>query len=262
MSSRSSRIIVLTFTAVLAVAVFAGIWTFRPGQEENEILKAARERQTKSLIEIREPLETDVKKLSEDEKMAQRVKELLLSDADFTAAVTDNVVTNDAFSEAIEPIVKQRVDYYAELYRPELIALIEKESEVNREELVDSLIGPVSEKVYSEFEARVGADADAIAELVLERLEEEVANYVTKEVITPIVHDIIDDSREDLILETVERVLEALDKEAEKAEKTQVITAPKFSEVKTVESESDYITRRKQEREAAIQEALKKLKGE
>ncbi len=260
MSSRSSRTIVLTFTTVLAVAVFAGIWTFRPGQQEDEILKAARERQKQSLIEIREPLETDVKKLTEDEKMAQRVKELLLEDAEFSSAVSEKVIASDAFKDAIDPIVKERVDYYAELYKPELIALIEKESEVNREELVDSLIEPVTEAVYTEFEKKVGADADAIADMVMARIEEELSTYITKEALTPIVQDIIDEGRETLVMDTVERVLEELDKEVVEVEKTQVITAPKFSDVKVVESEADYKARRKQEREAAIQDAISKLK--
>ena len=61
-------------------------------------------------------------------------------------------------------------------------------------------------------------------------------------------------------MDTVERVLEELDKEVVEVEKTQVITAPKFSDVKVVESEADYKARRKQEREAAIQDAISKLK--
>ena len=260
MSSRSSRTIVLTFTTVLAIAVFAGIWTFRPGQTEDDILKAARERQKQSLIEIQKPLETDVKKLTEDEKMAQRVKELLLEDEEFSAALSEKVIASDAFKQAIDPIVKERVDYYAELYRPELIALIEKESEVNREELVDSLIVPVTEAVYAEFEKKVGADADAIADMVMDRVEEELSTYITKEALTPIVQQIMDEGREHLVMETVERVLEELDKGVAEAEKTQVITAPKFSDVKVVESESEYRTRRKQEREKAIQDAMSKLR--
>ena len=56
---RSSRIVFLTITAILAIFVFVAMWVVKPSGNSN-VLTAARERQNTPLVSVEKPLETDI----------------------------------------------------------------------------------------------------------------------------------------------------------------------------------------------------------
>ena len=84
---RKTRIILLSITAVLAVVTFIAMLAVRPGTD-SEVLEEARARQQEPLLSVAEPLETDVQALTEEEEMAEKVRDMLLADEDFIAAVS------------------------------------------------------------------------------------------------------------------------------------------------------------------------------
>lgn len=100
---RKTRIVLLSVTTVLAVVTFIAMLAVRPGTE-SQVLEAARERQQEPLLSVSEPLETDVKTLSDEERMAEKVRELLLSDEAFIASL----------SSSIESIVPEYVTEWVE----------------------------------------------------------------------------------------------------------------------------------------------------
>ena len=140
---RKTRIILLSITAVLAVVTFIAILAVRPGTE-SEVLAAARARQQEPLLSVAEPLETDVRTLTEEERMAEKVKELLLSDEEFIGSV----------SSSIESVVPE---YVAEW--------------VNGEEAA-SILAELQERGVEEAVSRIVTDEniDRIAETVASRL--------------------------------------------------------------------------------------------
>ena len=140
---RKTRIILLSITAVLAVVTFIAMLAVRPGTE-SEVLAAARARQQEPLLSVAEPLETDVRTLTEEERMAEKVKELLLSDEEFIGSV----------SSSIESVVPEYVTEW-----------------VNGEEAA-SILAELQERGVEEAVSRIVTDEniDRIAETVASRL--------------------------------------------------------------------------------------------
>ena len=140
---RKTRIILLSITAVLAVVTFIAMLAVRPGTE-SEVLAAARARQQEPLLSVAEPLETDVRTLTEEERMAEKVKELLLSDEEFIGSV----------SSSIESVVPEYVTEW-----------------VNGEEAA-SILAELQERGVEEAVSRIVTDEniDRIAETVSSRL--------------------------------------------------------------------------------------------
>ena len=140
---RKTRIILLSITAVLAVVTFKAKLAVRPGTE-SEVLPAPRARQQEPLLSVAEPLETDVRTLTEEERMAEKVKELLLSDEEFIGSV----------SSSIESVVPKYVTEW-----------------VNGEEAA-SILAELQERGVEEAVSRIVTDEniDRIAETVASRL--------------------------------------------------------------------------------------------
>ena len=90
---KASRIVILTITIVLTVFVFCGMWVFRP-EAESSVLESARQRQSTPLVNVQEPLETDLKVLSEEEEFEQKVRELLAEDPYFLEKLTESTRTS------------------------------------------------------------------------------------------------------------------------------------------------------------------------
>ena len=87
---RSSRIVFLTITAILAIFVFVAMWVVKPSGNSN-VLTAARERQNTPLVSVEKPLETDIKTLSQEEEFEQKVRKLLAEDPDFLEKLTQSI---------------------------------------------------------------------------------------------------------------------------------------------------------------------------
>ncbi|MDY5931034.1 MAG: hypothetical protein SPJ34_03285 [Candidatus Ornithospirochaeta sp.] len=162
---RNTRIVLLTITTVLAVCVFAAMLAVRPGQE-NAVLDAARARQSTPLLSIPDPLETDVKTLSEEEKMAEKVSSILKGDDAFLSAMTAKVEAElpslmDKWAESTLDTVQQKID--------SSIASIEFPDNT---EYVD--------KAVSEVYAGLKAELDGISASFSARIESSISDMASK----------------------------------------------------------------------------------
>ena len=209
---RSSRIVFLTITVVLAIFAFAAMWLVKPS-ENSSVLTAARERQNTPLVSVEKPLETNVKTLSEEEEFEQKVRTLLAEDPEFleklTLSIKDSLLADSTFTSKLESQVHsvvtsrvdERVDYYVSIYEPQIDQLLKSnkeeiynnvnsklESALELQGLVDRLITPVTEAVYRDFAAKEGFDIDTVTKIVLdnissdrEAIKSEVINIAYKE---------------------------------------------------------------------------------
>lgn len=168
------RYILLSFTLVLAIFVFALLWQVRPGFD-SKLLDEARARQKQTLLEVQKPLETDLTVLSEEEEMAQKVSAILKGDADFLATVSAKV------EEAVPAYVEQYADEYVSTLRTDI------ENQIVSE--VSSTILSEKDSIYADIEATILAEVDSRIqakenELVayLDGKESELIEFVTTEV--------------------------------------------------------------------------------
>ena len=209
---RSSRIVFLTITAILAIFVFVAMWVVKPSGNSN-VLTAARERQNTPLVSVEKPLETDIKTLSQEEEFEQKVRKLLAEDPDFLEKLTQSIkaslLADSSFTQELESQVDsvvasrvdERVDYYVSIYEPQIEEMLSSykdevyknvnsklESALEIQGLVDRLITPVTEAVYEDFVAKEGFDIETVTQLVLdsiasdrEALKQEVINIAYEE---------------------------------------------------------------------------------
>ena len=209
---RSSRIVFLTITAILAIFVFVAMWVVKPSGNSN-VLTAARERQNTPLVSVDKPLETDIKTLSQEEEFEQKVRKLLAEDPEFLEKVTQSIkaslLADSSFTQELESQVDsvvasrvdERVDYYVSIYEPQIEEMLSSykdevyknvnsklESALEIQGLVDRLITPVTEAVYADFLAKEGFDIETVTQLVLdsiasdrEALKQEVINIAYEE---------------------------------------------------------------------------------
>lgn len=209
---RSSRIVFLTITAILAIFVFVAMWVVKPSGNSN-VLTAARERQNTPLVSVEKPLETDIKTLSQEEEFEQKVRMLLAEDPDFLEKLTQSIkaslLADSLFTQELESQVDsvvasrvdERVDYYVSIYEPQIEEMLSSykdevyknvnsklESALEIQGLVDRLITPVTEAVYADFVAKEGFDIETVTQLVLdsiasdrEALKQEVINIAYEE---------------------------------------------------------------------------------
>lgn len=209
---RSSRIVFLTITAILAIFVFVAMWVVKPSGNSN-VLTAARERQNTPLVSVEKPLETDIKTLSQEEEFEQKVRKLLAEDPEFLEKLTQSIkaslLADSSFTQELESQVDsvvasrvdERVDYYVSIYEPQIEEMLSSykdevyknvnsklESALEIQGLVDRLITPVTEAVYADFVAKEGFDIETVTQLVLdsiasdrEALKQEVINIAYEE---------------------------------------------------------------------------------
>lgn len=209
---RSSRIVFLTITAILAIFVFVAMWVVKPSGNSN-VLTAARERQNTPLVSVEKPLETDIKTLSQEEEFEQKVRKLLAEDPEFLEKLTQSIkaslLADSSFTQELESQVDsvvasrvdERVDYYVSIYKPQIEEMLSSykdevyknvnsklESALEIQGLVDRLITPVTEAVYEDFVAKEGFDIETVTQLVLdsiasdrEALKQEVINIAYEE---------------------------------------------------------------------------------
>lgn len=209
---RSSRIVFLTITAILAIFVFVAMWVVKPSGNSN-VLTAARERQNTPLVSVEKPLETDIKTLSQEEEFEQKVRKLLAEDPEFLEKLTQSIkaslLADSSFTQELESQVDsvvasrvdERVDYYVSIYKPQIEEMLSSykdevyknvnsklESALEIQGLVDRLITPVTEAVYADFVAKEGFDIETVTQLVLdsiasdrEALKQEVINIAYEE---------------------------------------------------------------------------------
>ena len=194
---KASRIVILTITIVLTVFVFCGMWVFRP-EAESSVLESARQRQSTPLVNVQEPLETDLKVLSEEEEFEQKVRELLaedpyflekltestrtslIADGDFVSGIGDRVV--DGARETATEIVSEHIESHEAKIAAENEALRSEiwnettnrlEAALDTDSLVEVLAPEVTEAVYIDIAERADIDTEAVTAKVLAETEKE-----------------------------------------------------------------------------------------
>ncbi len=231
--SRSSRVVALTITSVLTISAFVGLWLTKPG-ENNSVLEEARKRQTQALIQVNEPLKTDVKEIAEEEAFAEEVQAIILNDESFKTKLAEELVTNDVFIQAVKDTVKPEVQAevdslvasYVSIYEPIIISLIEEKVDVlkvDMDELASELITPVSTAIYGRFTADYSPEI--IAQRVLDEVNRELIDskneafaYVDKKTaleaadIEPFVVDVYNKYSSEVVSDITDRIMQALEK--------------------------------------------------
>ncbi len=180
------RYILLSFSVVLAIFLFAFIWQVRPGYED-EILAQARERQNEQLVNVPEPLETN-SQAAESGLDADEVADALLADQSFL----------DSVAERVSSSVPAYVEQYAEAYIANL-----------PEEFIDSISERVVDSILADQEAILRAIDSRTEEVVNGILAEKEAEYASY--ITDAVYSQVDSLRAGLeadILSAVEKQIE------------------------------------------------------
>ena len=76
------RYILLSFSVVLAIFVFALLWQVRP-DFDSSVLDEARDRQDAQLVNVSQPLETSTSARAENEAIISEVVERVESDDEF-----------------------------------------------------------------------------------------------------------------------------------------------------------------------------------
>lgn len=229
--SRSSRVVTLTITGILTLSAFVGLWITKPG-ENNSVLEEARKRQAQALIQVNEPLKTDVKEIAEEEALAEEVQSILLSDEDFKSRLAEALIADDAFiqavKDAVKPEVQSEVDSivasYVSIYEPIIISLIEERVDVlkvDRDELATALVEPVSAAIYGQFIADYSPEVisarvlDEVNRTLIDNKNELLA-YVDKksalnaEDIEPFVVDVYNKYSSEVVSDISDRIMQAL----------------------------------------------------
>ena len=201
---KASRIVILTITIVLTVFVFAGMWVFRP-EAESTVLESARQRQNTPLVNVQEPLETDLKVLSEEEEFELKVREILAEDPDFldrlTESTKDAILSDEEFVSDIgdkvvagaeskaEEIVSGHISAHEEKIALENEALRSEiwdetterlDAALDTDSLVEVLTPPVTEAVWADISERAEVDTDAVTARVLAETEKERSASIEK----------------------------------------------------------------------------------
>lgn len=120
---KRTRVSLLTITVVVTIFTFCSMWLTRPGHSQwaAKVLEEAAARQSQSLVTVKEPLETDTKVLSDEEKMAEKVAALLTSDNTFNNNVKDNITADikdelEAWKESVKSDILKEVEGYMQSY--------------------------------------------------------------------------------------------------------------------------------------------------
>ena len=233
---KKTRIILLTVTAVLAVFVFSAMWAVRPGSP-NAVLEAARARQSEPLLSVSEPLETDVKTLSDEERMAESVAAILADDEDFLSSlalaiadsisldayipeITENVydrisadygkIAEDAaasVNEGLEDEILALYGKYREYLTADIVmAILSRYDEMTAAEKADVLsLDDIAVELYGRY--RDDVVADIAAAVALQITDAEDIDALSEEEIRNIVTSVYEEKKEEIITDAEERIV-------------------------------------------------------
>ena len=305
---KSSRIVVLSVFSVLTLCVFLALLAVRPGIQ-NDILAQARARQAQSLVDVNEPLETDPQTVSEAEAFADEVqiradveeyvssavdayiaenREAFLSavdekivsyvDANYDAAI--GIIRNEIESyaednySALTGIIRNEIDSYVTDHYDELVSLIISEAsgeDINEEELVNMLTGPVSDEILAQITSYIDSiDFDGLkAELQgeIDAFDAQLREYVdSKSISEDEIRAIVDASlgqwQSAVADEVTGRVMSSIGDRlaAAQTESTtdttakaeRIVSTPDFTGLPEVTAPEEYSSARESARESAI----------
>lgn len=295
---KSTRIVLLSVTAVLAIAVFLVLWAVRPGSD-SALLEQARSRQTQGLVDVTGEVDYDViaDELMADEDFMNMVASAV--DVDQETAVDDETVRRIA-DEAIQAYVDANMDElyaivdgriqayvdenmdvldsmidtaiqdYVDANYDTLMSLIAQQvalESVDEAALADALVEPVSQKILADVQAYVDTiDVEAIVAGIEEQVETYVqsvfaqANAYTDEQVASIRDAVMDSDEVRSLVDGLEkRILDEVDSRIEDSAMRRVVSIPDFEASPVVTSEDDYSSVREAERQGAIQSLLNAL---
>ena len=295
---KSTRIVLLSVTAVLAIAVFLVLWAVRPGSD-SALLEQARSRQPQGLVDVTGEVDYDViaDELMADEDFMNMVASAV--DVDQEAAVDDETVRRVA-DEAIQAYVDANMDElyaivdgriqayvdenmdvldsmidtaiqdYVDANYDTLMSLIAQQvalESVDEAALADALVEPVSQEILADVQAYVDTiDVEAIVAGIEEQVETYVqsvfaqANAYTDEQVASIRDAVMDSDEVRSLVDGLEkRILDEVDSRIEDSAMRRVVSIPDFEASPVVTSEDDYSSVREAERQGAIQSLLNAL---
>lgn len=295
---KSTRIVLLSVTAVLAIAVFLVLWAVRPGSD-SALLEQARSRQNQGLVDVTGEVDYDViaDELMADEDFMNMVASAV--DVDQEADVDDETVRRIA-DEAIQAYVDANMDElyaivdgriqayvdenmgvldsmidtaiqdYVDANYDTLMSLIAQQvalESVDEAALADALVEPVSQKILADVQAYVDTiDVEAIVAGIEEQVETYVqsvfaqANAYTDEQVASIRDAVMDSDEVRSLVDGLEkRILDEVDSRIEDSAMRRVVSIPDFEASPVVTSEDDYSSVREAERQGAIQSLLNAL---
>ena len=295
---KSTRIVLLSVTAVLAIAVFLVLWAVRPGSD-SALLEQARSRQPQGLVDVTGEVDYDViaDELMADEDFMNMVASAV--DVDQEAAVDDETVRRVA-DEAIQAYVDANIDElyaivdgriqayvdenmdvldsmidtaiqdYVDANYDTLMSLIAQQvalESVDEAALADALVEPVSQEILADVQAYVDTiDVEAIVAGIEEQVETYVqsvfaqANAYTDEQVASIRDAVMDSDEVRSLVDGLEkRILDEVDSRIEDSAMRRVVSIPDFEASPVVTSEDDYSSVREAERQGAIQSLLNAL---
>lgn len=202
---KSTRIILLSVTVVLAVAAFLVLWAVRPGSD-SMLLEQARSRQVQGLVDIDAEVDYDqvAAALVADDGFMNSLSSVLIDDEESSArldadevekiveaaidsyvaenmgeleTVIDNAIRSyvDDNMDELDVIIDDSIRSYVDANYDTLLSLIAQQvalEAVDEDVLAQALVEPVSQAVMQDLQEYIGSiDVDAIVAGVEDQVE-------------------------------------------------------------------------------------------
>lgn len=166
---KKTRVALLTITVVLTLFTFVSMYMTRPGHSDwaKKVLEEAAARQNQSLVSVKEPLETDTKVLSEEEKMAEKVAAILSDDSSFNDKVKANIVNDitdelEAWKNSVKDDISKDVEEYLSSYSlDEYIPALKAEINSAIDERISELDASINSRISALDSKITSAEANA-----------------------------------------------------------------------------------------------------
>ena len=183
------RYIILSFSVVLAVFVFALLWQVRP-EFDSSVLDDARERQNAQLVNVNQPLETSADARADEEALIRTVVERVEGDEQFVSSLSSDI--EESIKAYVDSIVVDPPTAEAVAEKVLEIVLSDEDVESRIASYVDQAIS-AKEAEYAEYidnaikeiNTAVVSDVEAVA------VRNEIEKYVSENL--PYANDIIDE---------------------------------------------------------------------
>ncbi|HIS13206.1 MAG TPA: hypothetical protein IAA76_01290 [Candidatus Ornithospirochaeta stercorigallinarum] len=183
------RYIILSFSVVLAIFVFALLWQVRP-EFDSSVLDDARERQNAQLVNVNQPLETSADARADEEALIRTVVERVEGDEQFVSSLSSDI--EESIKAYVDSIVVDPPTAEAVAEKVLEIVLSDEDVESRIASYVDQAIS-AKEAEYAEYidnaikeiNTAVVSDVEAVA------VRNEIEKYVSENL--PYANDIIDE---------------------------------------------------------------------
>lgn len=183
---KSTRIILLSVTVVLAVAAFLVLWAVRPGSD-SMLLEQARSRQAQGLVDIDAEVDYDqvAAALVADDGFMNSLSSVLIDDEESSARLD---------ADEVEKIVEAAIDSYVAENMGELEAVIDNAIRAYVDDNMDELDVIIDDSIRSYVDANYDTLLSLIAQQVaLESVDEDV---LAQALVEPVSQAVMQDLQE------------------------------------------------------------------